>query len=412
MNADDFRPHGEGLQAALAELIDASHRRRRGDGSAVVDDDRTSIDDVPVDLPDDGIGPRATLEMLAPPVLDGARDLAAPGFFGHMDPPTPWITWAMHQWTASRNQNLLHPDTAPVARQIESRVIDWLAPVFEMSGGHMAPGSSVANLTALWAAREAGATAVVASHDAHLSVRKAAHLLGMEHRAVDDWDEPGDVADAVAVITAGTTSTGEIEPLTAAPTARWRHVDAAWSGPLRLSDRHRDLLGGIGVADSVAVSAHKWLFQPKESALVLFADHDAAHESISVGADYLTVPNVGLLGSHGATAVPLLATLLAYGRRGIADMIDRSMDLADRLGDLVDADDELVARSRPQSGIVCWRHRHVAPEALVVHLPAGVFVSTTTVDGEAWLRSVAANPFADPEVVVAGVLAAASAATA
>jgi len=310
-------------------------------------------------LPEQGCGPAATLDQLAPAVLSSARALGAPGFFAHMDPPTPWITWAMHLWTASRNQNLLHPDTAPVARQIEARVIDWLAPHFGMTGGHLTPGSTVANLTALWAAREAGATTVVSTRSAHLSVRKAAHLLGLDHRSISSWDDPGDLAACAVVITAGTTSCGEIEPLDAATDAIWRHVDAAWSGPLVLSDQHRSLLAGIEHADSVAVSAHKWLFQPKESAMVLFADVDAAHASVSFEADYLAVPNIGVLGSHGAAAVPLLATLLAYGRVGIAGWIDRSMALTEELADLVTAHDLLEVRTRPQSAVLNWRRTDI-----------------------------------------------------
>ena len=119
-------------------------------------------------LPEEGLGASETLDALAPVVLAGGRDLGAPGFFAHMDPPTPWITWAMTMWTASRNQNLLHPDTAPQARELEERVIDWLAPSFAMAGGHMTPGSTIANVTALWAAREAGAHTVVSLSLIHI----------------------------------------------------------------------------------------------------------------------------------------------------------------------------------------------------------------------------------------------------
>ena len=107
-----------------------------------------------------------------------------------MDPPTPWVAWAGAQWAAALNQNLLHPDSAPVARELEERVVEWLAPFFGMSGGHLVPGSSVANLTALWAARELrGVEEVVASEAAHLSVRKAAALLGLRFRVVP-WTTP------------------------------------------------------------------------------------------------------------------------------------------------------------------------------------------------------------------------------
>jgi L-2,4-diaminobutyrate decarboxylase len=394
MSPEDFQPDERLLLHAVALLT----------GSEVAE----PSDELPARLPEAGIGPGAALAAMFDEVLGKSRDLGAPGFFAHMDPPTPWITWAMHLWTASRNQNLLHPDTAPRARELERLAVDWIAPSFGMSGGHMTPGSTVANLTAIWAARESGCRTVVSGSGAHLSIRKAAHLLGMEHRVVEDWSVTGDLTSAVAVITAGTTSSGEIEPLDAARGARWRHVDAAWSGPLRLSDRHRHLLDGIDEADSVAISAHKWLFQPKESAFVLFADHEAAHQSISIDGAYLAVPNVGVLGSHGSVAAPLLAMLLAYGREGVAGMIDRTMELADELAALVDAHDDLESRSAPCSGVLCWRHKRVSVEHIKQHLPEDVFVSTTTIDGEPWLRSVAANPNADPAKVVAGVLQAAA----
>lgn len=352
---------------------------------------------LPPSAPTGGIGTTQTLELLAPHLLSGARDLAAPGFFAHMDPPTPWITWAVSQWTASKNQNLLHPDLSPAAGPIEQMVVDWLAPLFGMNGGHMTPGSTIANLTALWAAREAGATEVVATTNAHLSAKKAAHILGMAFREVD-WDHPGDLSRSAAVITAGATSTGHIEALNTAEEAAWRHVDAAWSGPLRLSANYRHHLDGIETADSVSVSAHKWLFQPKESALVFFADTAAAHASVSVDGEYLAIPNVGVLGSHGATAAPLAATLLAYGLDGVVEWIDHSMSLADQLYELVTAHPALEARTTPQSGVVNWRRiDQTHPAHAADH---GVFVSTTTIEGQQWLRSVAANPMADPELVV------------
>jgi L-2,4-diaminobutyrate decarboxylase len=229
----------------------------------------------------------------------------------------------------------------------------------------------------------------------------------MEHRIIEDWSNTGDLMNAVAVITAGTTSTGEIEPLDAASEARWRHIDAAWAGPLRLSERHRHLLNGIESADSVAISAHKWLFQPKESAFILFADHETAHKSISIDGAYLAVPNVGVLGSHGTIAAPLIAMLLAFGREGIASMIDNSMTLADELAALVAAHADLELRSAPNCGVLCWRHKRVSADDIKQHLPDDVMVSSTMINGQPWLRSVAANPNAQPAKVVAGVLQAA-----
>ena len=138
MNVEDFQPNKQLLLHAVALLTGAE----------------ASIpsEPLPSELPEVGIGSIDALQAMFDDVLGKSRDLGAPGFFAHMDPPTPAITWAMHLWTASRNQNLLHPDTAPRARELEKLAVDWIAPWFGMSGGHMTPGSTVANLTAIWGA--------------------------------------------------------------------------------------------------------------------------------------------------------------------------------------------------------------------------------------------------------------------
>ncbi|MCF8211941.1 MAG: hypothetical protein K9K38_21430, partial [Rhodoferax sp.] len=367
--------------------------------------------DLPIELPQFGMGSTAALNALAPSILGGAARLGEATSFAHMDPPTPWITWAMTLWNASLNQNLLHPATAPVARQIEHRVVAWLAPFFGMNGGHMTPGSTVANLTALWSAREcAGVTEVIASEGAHLSIAKAAHILGLKYLSVpidangsmDSAQLPADLSKSALVLTAGATSTGAIDPFVLAGRAAWTHVDAAWAGPLRLS-KYAHLLAGVESADSVAVSAHKWLFQPKESALVLFKDTLKSHAAVSFGGAYLATPNIGVLGSHGATATALLATLLAWGREGIAQRIEHCIDLAQRLRDFVAADERLLLFSEPQTGIVVWRPKNENLfDPLLQQLPVGS-TSTTSIAGGKWFRNVAANPSADIDMLIATI---------
>lgn len=399
----EFLFNREGLARAV-ELLGQGQPAATAAGSAAL----------PAVWPESGLGSPAVLDLLAPLVLGGAAHLGSPTAFAHMDPPTPWVSWATALWNASLNQNLLHPATAPVAREIEARVVGWLAPHFGMDGGHMTPGSTVANLTALWAARDcAGVNEVIASQSAHLSVAKAAHILGLRYRSIPVERNgamaaqalDGDLSRAALVLTAGTTSTGAIDPLGLAGRAAWTHVDAAWAGPLRLSGRHAHRLAGLELADSVSVSAHKWLFQPKESALVLFQNTSRAHAAISFGGAYLALPNVGLLGSHGATAVPLLATLLAWGREGLAARIDHCMAQAEQLADFVQGDARLVLLARPASGVVVWRPAdgEVGFDRLQARLPAGS-ASVTVLGGERWFRNVSANPNADVGQVVEGMI--------
>ncbi len=366
---------------------------------------------LPMELPLVGMGSTAALNSLAPSILGGAARLGEATSLAHMDPPTPRITWAMTLWNASLNQNLLHPATAPVARQMEQRVVAWLAPFFGMNGGHMTPGSTVANLTALWSAREcAGVTEVIASEGAHLSIAKAAHILGLKYLSVpidangsmDSAQLPADLSKSALVLTAGATSTGAIDPLDLAGRAAWTHVDAAWAGPLRLS-KYAHLLAGIESADSVAVSAHKWLFQPKESALILFRDTEKAHAAVSFGGAYLATPNVGVLGSHGATATALLATLLAWGHEGVAQRIEHCMDLARCLRDFVANDERLEIYAEPQTGMVVWRPKDDRLFDQVLQLLPVGSTSTTSIAGGRWIRNVAANPSADIDLLIATI---------
>ena len=398
MTDPSFQPDPDGLRQALDALLAPQSSE--------------SARPLPNAMPEDGCGERAVLDRLAPVVLGGAQRLGASNALAHMDPPTPWIAWALTLWNASLNQNLLHPDVAPVARGLEARVVDWLAPTFGMDGGHMTPGSTLANLTALWAARELkGVRRVIASDAAHLSVAKSAHILGLDYRALPT-DATGrldaaylsdDLSAAALVLTAGTTSAGAIDDLALTGRAAWTHVDAAWAGPLRFSRRHTARLDGIEQADSVAVSAHKWLFQPKESGLIFFRDNTVAESAISFGGAYLAVPNVGLLGSHGAVAIPLLATLMAWGRTGLEARIDHTMKTADGLWQRLNDDPAVTLYGPHVSGVVLWRPNDGrSAQTIQEALPVGL-ASLTRVGGKDWLRHVAANPNADLDTIWAVV---------
>ena len=137
--------------------------------------------------------------------------------------------------------------------------------------------------------------------------------------------------------------------------------------------------------------------------MILFRDAVKANKAISFGGAYLAVPNVGVQGSHGAVATPLLATVLAWGRQGIAERIEKCMAFANRFAEFVQKQKQLRLYATPASGIVVWRP--VDPEvfdAMLSRLPSGS-VSTTTISGERWFRNVAANPMTDVGLLIDGV---------
>lgn len=362
---------------------------------------------LPLAFPQIGLGETQVMELLAPYVLGKAAHLDSPLVFAHMDPPTPWITWVMALWNARLNQNLLHSSTSPFAQEAEKSVIAWLAPYFGMQGGHFCSGSTLANLTAIWAARDvAKVKKVVASEAAHISVAKAAHILGLAFepipttiQGVMDTSKIGDLSDACLVLTAGTTTLGAIDPLDLASKALWTHIDAAWAGALRLCPAYYSLLDGIEHADSVSLSAHKWFFQPKDSAIVFFKEICIANQAISFGSSYLATPNIGIQGSRSAAAIVLLATLLAWGKEGLDKRITHTMDMAQKIAENIARDDRIEVCASGKTGINVFRPLHLETQILFDRLPKGMF-STCSFNQKIWIRSVSANPLADVDAIL------------
>lgn len=362
---------------------------------------RRIVINLPQSLPCTGLGDDAAFELLGLPAMQRAIDLGAPDVLAHMDPPSAPIAARMAFLVAQANQNMLHPATSPFATEAEQIVLNWIVPAFGMAWGQFCSGSSLANLTAIWAAREAGAARVVASADAHISVAKAANILGMAYHPVP-VDEHGrllravlpDLTDAALVLTAGTTGRGVIDDLSPIA-AKWLHVDAAWAGPMQFT-RCAPRLAGIEAADSIAISAHKWFFQPKGAALALFRDQ-ASRDFITFKTSYLARPNVGVEGTRSAAALPLLATLLAWGRDGLAERIERCIAVADGLAERLADDPRTELRQMPETGVLNWRPVAGGAEKAIASL-AGTS-SAFTIKDALWVRQVSANPHADVDSI-------------
>jgi L-2,4-diaminobutyrate decarboxylase len=152
------------------------------------------------------------------------------------------------------------------------------------------------------------------------------------------------------------------------------------------------------------VSAHKWLFQPKDSAIVMFRERDVANAAISFGGSYLAKPNVGVQGSRSAAAIPLLATLLAWGRAGVASRLDHLMQAAEALADAIERCDRLKLWGRPQTAVNVFHPIGRPTQSLIEALPQGM-LSTCVLDGQVWARSVAANPAVDIDLFIEKLLA-------
>jgi glutamate/tyrosine decarboxylase-like PLP-dependent enzyme len=274
--------------------------------------------------------------------------------------------------------------SGPAAAVVEEVCIDWLWQLLGLPDGVSAAfvtGCQMAHVTALAAARyrvlqragwdvnERGLAGsppirVVAADLRHVTVDRALRLLGVGAAAIvevpsdercrmrvdalraalRDRDEP-----TIVVAQAGEVNTGSFDPLeqiadACAEAGAWLHVDGAFGLWAAASPRLAHLLDGHDRADSWATDGHKWLNVPYDSGIAFCADPEAHRAAMSVHASYLVHADEGGPRdqmdwtpefSRRARGFPIYAAIRSLGRTGIAAMIERSCDHAQRFAQLL-----------------------------------------------------------------------------
>lgn len=230
--------------------------------------------------------------------------------------------------------------------------------------------------------------AVYGSEELHLSDVKALRTLGLgsecirripideEHALrVDELaravaaDRAAGLEPAIVIAQAGSVGTGASDPLAAiadvcAEEGMWMHVDGAWGAFLRAS-RRADLVEGLERADSIALDGHKWLNLPNGIGAALFRDGDPHRAALAGSAAYLTRPAGAGDDSHersveasrswrGAAA---WAALKELGREGVAELVDRCLDLAAALAEAVRRAPRLELVAPAPTVVVNFRYR-------------------------------------------------------
>jgi glutamate/tyrosine decarboxylase-like PLP-dependent enzyme len=266
----------------------------------------------------------------------------------------------------------------------------------------------------------------------HASARKALQMLGHGRDRVEVYaaDAVGradlaamrrrlaelDGAPAVLIANAGEVNAGDFDPIDAladmaAEYGAWLHVDGAFGLFAALSPRTAHLVRGLPRADSIAADGHKWLNVPYESGFALLREPARLGTAFGMpGAAYLPGPDdpaggyamYGPESSRRARSLPIWATLAAYGRDGHRAMVERHLDLAQRLAGLVDAAPGLERLADVPLCIVCFRARPagVAESALdelnralgaALIADGRVFAGTTVYGGRVALRPAIVN---------------------
>jgi glutamate/tyrosine decarboxylase-like PLP-dependent enzyme len=332
-------------------------------------------------LPAEGEDPLRVIERLSQVADSGIVATAGPRFFGFVVggslPVAIAADWLTTAWDQNAGLYVLSP-AAAVAEQVAGAwLVDLLGLPRATSVGFVT-GGTMANFTGLAAARHAllrkvgwdveehglpGAPVltVVTSEESHVSIFASLQMLGLGRGRVVTvpTDEQGrmcprELQSVLAGIStpvlvcaqAGNVNTGAFDPV-AEIAARvrdrsgWLHVDGAFGLWAAASPRHRSLVEGIELADSIAVDCHKWLNVPYDSGLVFVRDAAAHHAAMTLHAPYyMTAPGVERDNSNWvpeasrrARGFAIYAALRALGRKGLAELVERCCRLALRMAE-------------------------------------------------------------------------------
>ncbi|MEO1404573.1 MAG: aminotransferase class I/II-fold pyridoxal phosphate-dependent enzyme [Cyanobacteria bacterium J06635_1] len=405
-------------------------------------------------LTDTAIDAERLLERVRSQLLH-SMNAAHPGYIGHMDSIPTTMSVIGDLLVAAVNNNMLSVEMSPVFSRLEPLVLKQIAAEFGLgpqANGVLVSGGSLANLQALSVARNVEFDALKSgivglahkpvffvSEVAHTSMKKAAMFLGLGTEAAipiaTNADSQMQVSDLQAkieqahqqghqpfavVATAGTTVTGNVDPLGAiAAVAKaqnlWFHVDAAYGGAVIFSPEHRPLLAGIEQADSITFNPQKWLYVTKTCAMVLFRNFDLLNQQFRILAPYMNDhdewANLGELtvqGTRHPDILKLWLSLQHIGKQGYADIIHHNFALTDFFAAEVQKRSFLTLASQPQMNLICFRGTpDWLPETgwdkwnqtLQTHLlnHGHTFLSLPVYRGQRWLKAVLLNPFTTAE---------------
>tara|TARA_R110000744_G_scaffold121309_3_gene225901 strand:- start:3533 stop:5161 length:1629 start_codon:yes stop_codon:yes gene_type:complete len=361
---------------------------------------------------------------------------SSPNFIGHMTSALPYFILPLSKLMIGLNQNLVKIETSKAFTPMERQVLGMMhrlvyqdeEPFYQQwmhsanhSLGAFCSGGTVANLTALWVARNNllkpdgdfkgvareglfkalkhynyDGLAILVSARGHYSLKKSADVLGigqdsviaiptdennkidcqlLEEKCQQLARENIQVLSIVGV--AGTTETGNIDPLDKIADIAQRynahfHVDAAWGGATLLSNKYRPLLKGIELADSVTIDAHKQMYVPMGAGLVVFKNPSSV-AAIEHHAEYILRKGSKDLGSHTlegsrpGMAMLVYAALHVISRPGYELLINSSIEKANYFAQLIEqhADFELV--TKPELCLLTYRYNPSSVQKLLAN---------------------------------------------
>lgn len=362
-------------------------------------------------------------ESLLEKLVTHSVNTYSPTFIGHMTSALPYFHLPLAKLLVGLNQNLVKIETSKAFTPLERQVLGMMHELVygeseqfyqtylhsaQSSLGAFCSGGTVANMTALWVARNKlfaakngfkgiaregfGAAlahygvkkvGILSSKRGHYSLSKAVDLLGLgrdQMLTVDcptqrlspekalvlgkEFQQQGNKLLALVGI-AGTTETGHVDPLDELADVAQEldchfHVDAAWGGATLFSDDYRHVLKGIERADSVTLDAHKQMYVPMGAGMALFKNPEDSnavrhHAQYILRAGSKDLGATTLEGSRNGMAMMVYASLHIFGRQGYQLLIDQSIEKAKAFAKMISDHSDFELVTSPTLALLTYR---------------------------------------------------------
>jgi L-2,4-diaminobutyrate decarboxylase len=394
--------------------------------------------------------------------LSSTTRLHHPSYMAHQVAPPHYAGALGSLIDGFTNNPMAIYEMGPAAASIEYFIINWLLEKVgwmpspekiqeendkDFGGGVLTHGGSLANLTAMIAARSKIAPeswqkgspkdlALLAPKGCHYSIARAAGILGIGQNAVYylEVNEKGaiipdripavyqtlknDGKRAIALVAnACSTAVGIYDPLLeigdfCAANNLWFHVDGAHGASVLLSEKYKYLLNGVEKADSIVWDAHKLMRVPTLCAALLVRDHKNIDNAFEQEASYLfhdkEQPGFDFIHrtvecTKAALGLKLFMVLAALGEHGLSKYIEHQIELTIDAFDYIRLLPGFKCAVKPQCNILCFRIEGSDNLQLIIrdtlNAEGEFYISTTSFNGERYLRLSIMNPDTSLKVI-------------
>ncbi len=350
-------------------------------------------------LPENGIGAKKTIEFFERNFADQITNSAGRRYFGFVTGGSTPASVAADWLVSAYDQNACGSNDS-IAPQLERQALHFLKQFFQIDEeyfGSFVTGATVSNFVGLaigrqWVGEQHGVDfsneglsaipVTVVSATVHSSVVKSMSMLGIGRNSlvkiqtlpdreaidVDQLEQylKTNPTPAIVVANAGTVNTVDFDDLEAIGKLKqkynfWLHVDAAFGGFAASSKRFAHLMDGINYADSITIDAHKWLNVPYDSAMQFTRHKSLQLKVFQNSAAYLGDPDKSPDFFHYTPensrrwrGLSSWFTLMAYGKHGHMEIVERNCDCAFSFGELINASANFKLLAPVRMNVVCF----------------------------------------------------------